>query len=89
MPFKFFITPSYAPSRRIWCEHDGFNGEPGLFRLMDAYSIWHGRDKSGSNYSSWEIDPKNEAGIREVLLKTGWVEEQFETIPHPYNSFRG
>lgn len=89
MPFKFFISPTPYGTKRVWCEHDGFNGEPGLYSSMDAISIWHGRDKSGSNYSSWELDPKSEAEVRDLLLKTGWIEAQFDTITHNHMAFRG
>ena len=76
---KFFFTPAYAPNIRIWCEKNGFNGEPTLYSIMSQLSVWGGPDKSGSNFISWELKPINEVEYRTHLKNSGWSEEQFET----------
>jgi hypothetical protein len=85
---RFHINPSYAPGRRLWLEvtQDRFftEDEYRLFWMLNKLSIWHGQDKHGANYKSWEFAPDMEPAVRRVLEYLRYEEGDFELIPQTY-----
>lgn len=76
---RYMISGTAYRSKRVWVE--SFKNAPGFIGAaqeeMNAVSIWGGKDKSGANFASWEIDPKNVAVVKEIMARHGFAEKEF------------
>lgn len=90
---RFFTTEGFAPKGglgvygpRIWLEREDSEGIYLQARVgLNPLSCWGSADKSGENYEAWEFswverDAHKFEEAKALLLKLGFVEEEFETI---------
>jgi uncharacterized protein YgiB involved in biofilm formation len=75
---RFLISDTAYGSKRVWTETDEYGMIGPAFDEMNKVSIWQGTDKRGSNYASWEIDPKKVDAVKEILTRHGFNEAPFQ-----------